>query len=180
MGDGLVVVMFMIEFFAFSSLLYFLRGSGAGAFSQLHAQKRGMVRRLSLFLVIPPLCWSWALADRLMGYYNGEHVYWVQILHSTFATSQGVLNALAYGWDAELRILWADWIGGAVTSPGPSGPETVRLLGSVHYAGMPGGAGGGANIQHYGSTLAPDLEHSRPINVDVKRMYEESESDAYV
>ena len=55
----------------FTSLMYQLRGSGGGVESSsqvLRRNKRKVLMRFALFLAIPPLCWSFGLANRLVGY----------------------------------------------------------------------------------------------------------------
>eukprot|EP00026_Physarum_polycephalum_P014023 Phypoly_transcript_14489.p1 GENE.Phypoly_transcript_14489~~Phypoly_transcript_14489.p1 ORF type:complete len:313 (+),score=22.37 Phypoly_transcript_14489:1-939(+) len=102
MGDGLSVIMFAIELFVFVSLMYKLRSRS----DMLKRNKRRVVLRFALFLAIPPICWGFGLANRLMGYIHNEEIYWLQVLQGVFTTSQGFLNAIFYGYDPELRALW--------------------------------------------------------------------------
>jgi len=108
LGDGIVVIAFIIELTVFSMLMWSMNRGGLSKFGALRTEMRTVTLRMSLFLLIPPVCWSWALVDRLYAAVNGSQLYWLEVVHAVMATSQGFLNAMLYGWDPELMHLWAD------------------------------------------------------------------------
>jgi len=112
MGDGLSVIMFIIELVVFTSLMYQLRAPrGVDSRSDiLRRNKRKVILRFALFLAIPPICWSFGLANRLLGYIKHDHIMWVEVMQAVCNTSQGFLNAIIYGYDPELRTLWRAWL----------------------------------------------------------------------
>eukprot|EP00026_Physarum_polycephalum_P014348 Phypoly_transcript_14852.p1 GENE.Phypoly_transcript_14852~~Phypoly_transcript_14852.p1 ORF type:complete len:306 (+),score=34.96 Phypoly_transcript_14852:110-919(+) len=112
MGDGLSVIMFAIEVIVFSSLMYKLRAPrGIDArMDILRRTKRKVLLRFALFLAIPPICWTFGLANRMVGYLKHEELRWLEVMQAVCNTSQGFLNALIYGYDPELRTLWMTFL----------------------------------------------------------------------
>lgn len=48
-------------------------------------------------------CWSWGTVNRLYESFTGDTVFWLTVLHKTFSSCQGMLNALAYGFTPGVR-----------------------------------------------------------------------------
>jgi len=163
MGDGLVVIMFMIELTVFSFLMYSFHHSGA-VFGQLREERRNVTLRMSLFLLIPPLCWSWALADRLIEYVSGSQVYWVTVLHAVMGTSQGFFNAMVYGWDPELLYLWANVLPFCSSSKDQRHAKYKPKVEEVKTGLL-------------SDPLLVDKEFSMPVSIDVNYLYAENEQD---
>jgi len=105
-GLGIVAITFCVEIFVFvriSMVLFQNRTS----FRPMEDLKKSAIRKFCLFLLVPMLCWGWAIADRITELMNdGVPLLWLQILHGTFTASQGLANALVYGWDTDLRKEW--------------------------------------------------------------------------
>jgi len=156
-GDGIVVIMFLIELTVFSLLVRSLRTTSSG-FGQLQAERRHATLRMSLFLLVPPICWSWALADRFIEYVTGSQVYWLAVVHVVMATSQGFWNALLYGWDAEIMNLWLT----LVFKESSRKEKHRRQLYSSSSST---------------SSVGNETQYFTPIPINVNNLYRESEQD---
>jgi len=127
-GLGIVAVTFCIEIFVFVriSLVFFEHRT---SFRPMEDLKRRAIGRFCMFLLVPFLCWGWAIADRVAELLNdGKPLLWLQILHGTFTASQGLANAIVYGWDAELRSEWKNLFASCLRKSHKDDKETKRLV----------------------------------------------------
>eukprot|EP01112_Ceratiomyxa_fruticulosa_P001274 TRINITY_DN1130_c0_g1_i1.p1 TRINITY_DN1130_c0_g1~~TRINITY_DN1130_c0_g1_i1.p1 ORF type:complete len:300 (+),score=26.88 TRINITY_DN1130_c0_g1_i1:190-1089(+) len=104
-GEGLLVLMFLMELFMF--LLISIRlNAFKTQFVSLETRKRSAVTRFSLFLLVPVICWSFGTIDRVIEAINGKSYLWLQIAHGITSGGQGFINAIVYGFDPSLLYFW--------------------------------------------------------------------------
>eukprot|EP01113_Clastostelium_recurvatum_P047927 TRINITY_DN8622_c0_g1_i4.p1 TRINITY_DN8622_c0_g1~~TRINITY_DN8622_c0_g1_i4.p1 ORF type:complete len:352 (-),score=32.56 TRINITY_DN8622_c0_g1_i4:433-1449(-) len=156
LGNGLVVITFSVELSVLALLLYSLRDTGAGGFTPLQSQRKTVTTRLCLFLVVPPLCWTWAVADRVVVLLLGHKVGWLSYMHIIMGPSQGFFNALVYGFDPELIILWRKAIG------------LKTSIKKVHDADR-----NKTPHDHHSIMSSQNI----PVQYDVNKLYDENEDD---
>jgi len=104
-GEFILGATFTCEVILFSAIVIDLIRNTSN-FNQVVLDKKSTVRRFSMYLVVPLLCWSWALADRSIQHLTGNSVFWLQVAHGFGSASQGWMNAIVYGWDPDLRRQW--------------------------------------------------------------------------
>ncbi len=120
-------------------------GSG-GARDPAAQQMRLVVGRLLRYPLILVIVWFFAMVNRATEAASGQSIFWLYLLQKLFSSSQGFLNALAYGFSAgvqeavsaDIALLCPCLVGGggAEPLPSPAGPRGFR--------GGGGGAGAGA------------------------------------
>jgi len=67
-----------------------------------------LASRLLAYPIIFVLCWIWALINRVYDATATYDSFFLYFMHSLSTPSFGLLNAVAYGYDPELRKLWLD------------------------------------------------------------------------
>ena len=70
-----------------------------------------LIRRLQFYPLILVVCWFWGTVNRLQNAFSPDNaVYWLYFLQGTFRSLQGLLNAVAYGTQPQVREAWAGWL----------------------------------------------------------------------
>ena len=63
-----------------------------------------LIRRLQFYPLILVICWFWGTVNRLQNAFSPDNaVYWLYFMQGTFRSLQGLLNAVAYGAQPQVR-----------------------------------------------------------------------------
>eukprot|EP01113_Clastostelium_recurvatum_P001218 TRINITY_DN10504_c0_g1_i2.p1 TRINITY_DN10504_c0_g1~~TRINITY_DN10504_c0_g1_i2.p1 ORF type:complete len:320 (+),score=41.39 TRINITY_DN10504_c0_g1_i2:68-1027(+) len=163
---AVIILMFVIELSVLMSLLISMRRSGIRGFGFLYQQKRALNVRMCAFLIIPPLCWCWAIIDRAWKVFFHDQIYWLYIMHAVMSCSLGLCNALAYSGDKELLQLWVEKLSCSTRQSRQSLSHKSRQLIDPTLA-----------LLSPGSATYKQLTKAMHVNVDVNSLYQMSEDD---
>lgn len=123
-GYGILGLLLILETVLYLTIINHIRRQlssfslfpGATVSNQIESR----VGRLTFYLLVPLLCWSWGLAARI---YEVTHAgstdphylnttKWLTEVQICFAASQGFWNALIYLFNSKLRVRWLETLRG--------------------------------------------------------------------
>eukprot|EP01102_Stenamoeba_stenopodia_P015681 TRINITY_DN536_c0_g1_i6.p1 TRINITY_DN536_c0_g1~~TRINITY_DN536_c0_g1_i6.p1 ORF type:complete len:339 (-),score=48.81 TRINITY_DN536_c0_g1_i6:174-1190(-) len=116
-GYGILGILLIFETILYIAIVIHIRRQ-LMAFSLLPGsrvmvvnQLEGQSNRLTWYLLVPLLCWSWGLANRIYQAVSDDpDATWLGIMQGCFAASQGFWNAVIYLFNSKLRVMWSNTI----------------------------------------------------------------------
>lgn len=116
-GYGILGVLLVFEAVLYIAIVVHIRRQ-LMAFSLLPGsrvmvvnQLEGQATRLTWYLLVPLLCWSWGLSNRIYQTINpDDSLHWLNTMQGCFAASQGFWNAVIYLFNSKLRVMWSNAI----------------------------------------------------------------------
>ncbi|GMH63433.1 hypothetical protein TrST_g1633 [Triparma strigata] len=87
-----------------------LKSAFAGA-DEMPKKYKDLINKLKWYPIILVFCWFWGTVNRLQNAFNpGNEVFWLYFMQAFFRSTQGALNAVAYGAQGSVREEWARWL----------------------------------------------------------------------